>query len=769
MSKTRRNNKDGSFGELADILEAKETPLPTKSELKKRYQQKKAAAGRERKAALAALEPYDSRVEKGSHGDYLAFKRNVLPPFGTEISLPDDVLATYWRTFNWDIAEYELRKNQRELAIAATNRDWPMVRNWQRIITDSIETKMLAVNRVTRAGISNARDWKDWITDAQKMRGAINLRSDHYVASPVFHFSKCDRAKAKYRTYGVPTIRDRIMHALYVYALAPVAESLGDRKSFGFRMGRSTLDTHYYILEVFNRKNPPEWILVADIKSFYESIDHNWLLEHIPMRKNVLREFIKKGVILQKDDIPPPQFGIDLGTSLSPILANMVLDGLEWRMFSLQENWYFDRNNVDYSDGNVVRYADDIFITARTYGSAIQFKLELESFLAERSLKLNQDKTKIVNINEGFTYLSRFYKKEHGKVRSYPDKESIQQFVNELDYFLFTYPDDWSQEGLISEINRKLNGFATYHKVTDAERAFTYIDSAVNAILLKLMKKYYEYMSIDGLIKKFWYKDVKGRMVYALEMDKGIRVMKLEDVILVTPQKLKTKANPFIHREYFAARLDSAEVSRASGKNKAIWQRQDGKCYICGKAILPDHERQLMQIDCTVGHKRDNLAYVHCECMERQFFKFHSDRYDIEDIDVMDLAQALAEDTPIEKIRENSHPALREFFENTSKKKIVLLFRQLENYLDSPLPDLAYSSEEFWHLRNEDHISHIWQQFGFSIQRIDLQKGKIIFVRTKQPAGRIKIPSKLQRQDLPEKLVYEVNNHFAYVIKKYGL
>ncbi|WP_252187561.1 reverse transcriptase domain-containing protein [Anaeromonas gelatinilytica] len=154
---------------------------------------------------------------------------------------------------------------------------------------------------------------------------------------------------------------DRAMQTLYALALEPVAEVIGDHVSFGFRKGRSAKDTCEQIFCVLARKCSPHWILVGDIKGCFDNINHEWLMENIPMDKRIMKQFIKSGFIY-KGTLFPTETGSPQGGSISSLYANMTLDGLEKLMQGKYhrnskgniENHYCAKTKV-----NLIRYADD--------------------------------------------------------------------------------------------------------------------------------------------------------------------------------------------------------------------------------------------------------------------------------------------------------------------------------------------------------------------------------------------------------------------------
>ena len=94
-------------------------------------------------------------------------------------------------------------------------------------------------------------------------------------------------------------MKDRAMQALYLMALEPIAETTGDRFSYGFRKKRRTMDAIRQIDTVLNRQHSPEWILEGDIKGCFDHISHDWLIENIPMDKTILRKWLKCGACIQ--------------------------------------------------------------------------------------------------------------------------------------------------------------------------------------------------------------------------------------------------------------------------------------------------------------------------------------------------------------------------------------------------------------------------------------------------------------------------------------
>jgi RNA-directed DNA polymerase len=163
------------------------------------------------------------------------------------------------------------------------------------------------------------------------------------------------------RPLGIPTMADRAMQALYLLALDPIAETLGDPNSYGFRKGRAAADALEQCFKALHLQTSAQWVLEGDIKSCFDRISHGWLMAHIPMDKAMLTKWLKAGFVEQGTWFPT-EAGTPQGGVCSPVLANLALDGLEAALKAA-----FPRTRREPAPLiNVVRYADDFVITGRT-------------------------------------------------------------------------------------------------------------------------------------------------------------------------------------------------------------------------------------------------------------------------------------------------------------------------------------------------------------------------------------------------------------------
>ncbi|MDR1541830.1 MAG: reverse transcriptase N-terminal domain-containing protein, partial [Clostridiales bacterium] len=237
-------------------------------------------------------------------------------------------LAGQWKSIDWKHAESEVNRLQARIAKVAQEKKRNTVKRLQYLLTHSHYAKLLAVRKVTtnKGKKTPGVDKALWNSPAQKMNAALSLTDKGCKASPLRRTYIDKKSKKAKRPLGIPAMYDRAMQALYELALDQVSEVTTDKHSFGFRKGRRAQDACEYIFADLSRTVSPEWVLEGDIKGCFDNISHYWLIANIPMDKSVLKQFLKAGF---KGELFPTEDGTPQGGVISPILANMALDGME--------------------------------------------------------------------------------------------------------------------------------------------------------------------------------------------------------------------------------------------------------------------------------------------------------------------------------------------------------------------------------------------------------------------------------------------------------
>lgn len=280
-------------------------------------------------------------------------------------------------------------------------------------------------------------------------------------------------------------MHDRAMQALYLLALDPIAETVADPNSYGFRKERSTADAIQQCFLALSRRRSPEWILEGDIRACFDRISHDWLLTHVPMDRVILQKWLKAGY-LEKQAFHRTEEGTPQGGIISPVLANLALDGLERK---LRERYPAGTHRADRAQVNLVRYADDFIITGRSRQLLeIEVKPLVEQFLSERGLELSEEKTRITHIAEGFDFLGQNVRKYDGKLLIKPSKKNVKACLENLRGLIKGHKAITAGH-LVCLLNPRIRGWANYHRHVTAKQTFSQVDHALVQTLLQWAKR----------------------------------------------------------------------------------------------------------------------------------------------------------------------------------------------------------------------------------------------------------------------------------------
>jgi group II intron reverse transcriptase/maturase len=201
---------------------------------------------------------------------------------------------------------------------------------------------------------------------------------------------------------GIPAIYDRVCQQALLNRLEPIFEPVFDEANFGYRRGRSTQDA---LRKVWREiKSGREWIVDADLKDFFGSVDHTKLLALVAQRVadgRVLRliEAMLCAGSYGQGRLFPTERGTPQGGVVSPLLSNILLTPFDWEM---RRKGY-----------QLTRYADDWVVTCKSAAEARAAVAAAQRILNELGVQLHPQKTRIVHVEHGFEFLG--YKIKRGK------------------------------------------------------------------------------------------------------------------------------------------------------------------------------------------------------------------------------------------------------------------------------------------------------------------------------------------------------------------
>ncbi|GAB6074421.1 CRISPR-associated endonuclease Cas1 [Nautilia lithotrophica] len=265
--------------------------------------------------------------------------------------------------------------------------------------------------------IGKPEDYFEFVNDEENFINLHNqLISGSYVPEPLIKIEL--KQKDKTRPIKLSLTKDKIVQRIISKFLTQLYDKTFSNKSYAYRPNRSALRAVNRVSDFINRGYTH--VLKTDIEDFFENIDHDLLVKILKekIKNEILIKyiifFLKIGSFDTKNNFIEHTAGVDQGSVVSPILSNIYIDMMDK---------FLERHNIDF-----VRFADDFVVFAKSKKKAEFILRNLKRFLKLLKLSLNEEKTYITHINNGFTFLGVYFR---GKYRTL-DNERFEKIKQKL-------------------------------------------------------------------------------------------------------------------------------------------------------------------------------------------------------------------------------------------------------------------------------------------------------------------------------------------------
>ncbi len=518
-----------------------------------------------------------------------------------------------WADIDWHAVETNVGRLQERIYRATQDEDWMRVKSLQKLLARATSTKLLAIRRVTQENQGkNTAGVDGVVSDTPEARLELfreGLRLRGYRPLPVRRVY-IPKDNGKQRPLGIPTVKDRVMQAIVKAALEPEWEARFEANSYGFRPGRCTMDAIEAIHTTLNRKGSSRWILDADISGCFDNIGHGPLLAKLPVFTATIRRWLKAGVV-EFGRFSPTDAGSPQGGIASPLLANVALDGME-RLFGCE--WPdgrprspAHRKGIDKGI-SLIRYADDFVATAPTRNVLETYvKPRIEGFLRDRGLALNEVKTRIVEVSEGFNFVG-FHVRQFGRGKKtlvVPQKEKVVKHLRAIKAYLDTHRQSPAGQ-VIRDLNPVIRGWSNYYRHVSASRTFAKVRHRQWQMLWRWAKRRHP-KKPTRWVKARYFRDDAYWTFQAGEAE----LAKPDATPITRFTKVTGRQTPYdpAHRLYWRERMKARLVGETYSKQRLMLHRsQEYVCALCGVRFIPGETIQIDHILSKYRGGSDDLA-----------------------------------------------------------------------------------------------------------------------------------------------------------------
>jgi group II intron reverse transcriptase/maturase len=502
-----------------------------------------------------------------------------------------------WKTLPWKKFRRDLFRLQKRVYKAVQVGDKRKAKSLQKLILKSTAARLLAIRQVTQlnagkktAGIDGKKslNFKERFELNELLKASAgNWKHQGLREIPI------PKKDGTITMLKIPTIADRAYQCLIKYALEPAHEATFHAYSYGFRTGRSAHDAQkilYNNLRSFCN-GIDKRVIELDIEKCFDRINHTAIMDRLiapySIRQGIFR-CLKAGVNPEFPEQGTPQGGV-----VSPLLANIALNGIEsiQRYHQDSKKRITDKTPKEHIIEPTIRYADDMVIILRPQDDATEILDKISQFLAERGMKVSEKKTKLTASTDGFDFLGWHFKvQKNGKFRCVPSVDNFKAFRKKVKH-------------IVNNSN--------YGATTKAEKL---------APVVRGWRNYHRFCKMDGSRNSLFHIKTRAFRVFNKETKQN----------RYTSKKLLDKAFPAVpysESKHINVKGEKSpydgDLSYWSERNSKLYnndtskafKRQNHKCGYCGLKMLSDEKVHLHHVDANHNNwKTKNLLAIHESC-----------------------------------------------------------------------------------------------------------------------------------------------------------
>jgi len=484
---------------------------------------------------------------------------------------PEDALLD-WDAVDWRACEENVRRLRQRIFTASRAGDLKRVRSLQKLMLRSRANALLSVRRVSErnAGrLTAGIDGEVALTSKAKANlvARMQRKTEPFVALPVRRvYIPKKSSSAKRRPLGIPVILDRCRQAMVAGALEPEWEARFEPKSYGFRPGRGCHDAIEAIYKTAHGKSPKRrWVLDADLASAFDKIAHDHILSQLgtfPAR-GMIEQWLKAGVVengvlSRTEEGTPQNAGSHAGKTVKdcPVL---------------------------------IRYADDLVALCHTQAQALEVKARLARWLAPRGLAFNEDKTRIVTLDEGFDFLGYNVRRYRGKLLIKPSKAAVRRIRERLSTEMRSLRGT-NVTAVVSKLNPIIRGWAAYYRIAVSSEIYHSLDTHLWRLTYKWAVYSHWNKPKSWVIARYWgmfNKSRRDRWVFG-DRRSGAYMQRFAWTRIVRHRMVKGTASPDdpTLADYWTERRRKTTPLPAGKTSLELLEAQHGRCPLCGGSLL---------------------------------------------------------------------------------------------------------------------------------------------------------------------------------------